>query len=256
MKTATARVTPQTEIISKTQTAIPEGIARTVAQSWMVTQSVDSALAQAGVGISAYRPAPAVQNAAASIVADILGNDARIITSGFQPYAWMVANGQSVADIACIHLGKKLPANVSSMTVEDIIGAFTANQTTIVALHIESSNGWNDVRTISAAAVKAETPMLMVVSTAVPAPEGVTINVANDWTAMANSLRDAVASVQKMGTIRVVAVSDNMSAAGIEVSMMEASAMSPEAWAALVAKNNDGADLAMNIAYQAPVESF
>ncbi|MCB1537956.1 MAG: hypothetical protein H6865_01175 [Rhodospirillales bacterium] len=255
MKTSTALSRPITHERMQAMGAQPQDIARKIALAWMDTQSVDAALMNAGRGIALWHVAPAVQNAAAAAIADLIDADTRVITAGIQPWGWMVASGLSMADIGCVYLGKQLPRRVMHVSAEDVTQHFEKDAITIVAMHIESSSGWNDVRTISAAAVRAQTPMLMVVSTAVPAPEGVTIELASDWNVLTANLRDGMRAVRDMGTIRVVAIQD-MPLGGIERTMMESAAMSPESWVAAMQKNNDGAESAMNTAYQAPVESF
>ncbi|NBX65477.1 MAG: hypothetical protein EBQ96_00555 [Proteobacteria bacterium] len=229
--------------------------AKTVTASWMDINAVEESLARMDTGILQWRSAPPVQNAMAAMVADMMNTKDTVMVSGFQPYAWMRASGTSLADILSVQLGKMLPANVVAATAEDIESAMQKNRMIIATMHVESAADWKNVRAVSAAAVKAEAPMLLMISAAVDAPKGVAVETAEDWADATVKLRDAMKSVRTSKAIKVVAVAD-IDAASLEMAMMEAAGVTPEDWQSMVEKNADGAEFAVNAAYQAPVKSF
>lgn len=245
------------------QFALPADGARAIAHTWMdvaCTEDVLATLAENRAGIIAWHAAPAVQNAVAAMASEAMGKNDAVICIGFQAYGWMQAAGYSSTDIAATYLGKKLPTTILSMTAEDTIAAVTAKKTSsiIIAMHIEDAAQWNDVRALSAAAVKSEVPMMLIVSAAVPAPEGViienmSINSMDSFAEVAVAVKDATLSVREQGAICVLSFADT-DAASIERAMMEAAAMTPDIWAETLQKNIDGAQIAVNSAYQAPVE--
>lgn len=241
--------------IDQQKAVVSADVAKTVTASWMDINAVEESLARMDTGIVQWRAAPAVQNAMAAMVADMLDTKDTVMVNGFQPYAWMRASGTPLADILSVQLGKMLPANVVAATAEDIEGAMRKNNMVVATMHVEDAAGWKDVRAVSAAAVKAEAPMLLMISAAIDAPKGVAVEMVQDWAEATVTLRDALTSVRKSKAIKVVAVSD-MDAATIEMAMMEASNTTAEDWQNKVQKNADGAEVAVNAAYQAPVKSF
>lgn len=234
---------------------IDSTVAKNIAASWHAINMVEDALSRLDTGVASWRAGPAVQNAMAAIVADALRPEDKIAALGFQPYAWMRAVGTDASEILAIQLGKSLPQNVYADTAEGIAAALKAGGMQIIAIHAEDKTDWADVRAIAAAAVKAEASALIVVSAACDAPKGVAVDVLDNWTDCVRDVREAMAQVRNQGAIRIVAVAD-MDAASLEIAMMEAAGVTPQAWQDMVQKNADGAELALNIAYQAPVKSF
>lgn len=245
----------RTTKIDQQKAIVDAKTAKTVTASWMQINAVEESLARMDTGIVQWRAAPAIQNAMAAMVADMTDEKDTIMVQGFQPYAWMRASGTSLSDILSVQLGKMLPTNVVAATADDIESVMRKNRMVIATMHVEDAAGWKDVRAVSAAAVKAEAPMMLVISAAVEAPKGVSVQMAQDWAEACVMLRDAMASVRKSKAIKVVAVAD-MDAATIEMDMMEASGVTAEDWQTMVQKNADGAEIAVNAAYQAPVKSF
>ena len=237
------------------QTPLGEIVANKIALAWIDSITINDALAKMGPGVTAWRAMPPAQNNFASICADMIAQDTRISCCGFQAYGWMMASGMSMVDVMRAHIGKILVQNTVSMSAEDISTQMKKGPMQIVALHVEDMNGWNDVRQISAAAVKAEAPMLMLISASVPAPEGVALDIISDWNQGAHTVRDAFASVRDHGAIRLVAM-DDITPSAIDNAIMTQAGMTGEAMADAIQKNNDGAETAMNTAYQSPVESF
>jgi hypothetical protein len=229
--------------------------AQKIAANWQSIVQCEDALCILETGLCAWRAAPAVQLAMAASVSDLLKPNDAVTTLGFQAYPWVRAAGVTSVDVACIQLGKALPQNVYASTADDIALSFKTGEFTLVAVHVESAAGWQDVRTITAAAVKKEAPMLMVVSAGVDAPQGVIIETMENWAEAAYELRAAMVSVREQKAIRVLAVAD-MDSASLEMAMMEAANMTPEQWAQMLQKNSDEAEKAMNQAYLAPVTSF
>ncbi|MBU6235226.1 MAG: hypothetical protein KGQ41_05230 [Alphaproteobacteria bacterium] len=231
---------------------IDADVAKTIATSWQSINAAEEALMRLDTGIVQWQVAPAAQTAMASMIADELKSGDKIMTLGFQAYPYMRAAGASVASILETQLGKTLPQNVVAATADDIIAAIKSGTRMIVAVHAETKTDWADVRAISAAAVKSETPMLMVISAAV---EGAAVETQQSWGATVRELREAVVSVRNQKAIRVVAMSD-MSVAEIEQDMIEAAKIPAAEWQNILQKNADGAEIAVNAAYQAPVKSF
>src|SRR4051812_49356743 len=126
MKTNTARMRPLIHDQKQPAAQLSQDIARQIASSWLEIESMDTALLQGGTGILPWSASPAAQNAAAAAIADVIDARTNIVTSGFQPYGWMVAAGNAMADVACIHLGKKLPTRILTMTPEDISASFAS----------------------------------------------------------------------------------------------------------------------------------
>lgn len=230
-------------------------VAKQIAQSWQNITATEMALSALDTGVFQWRAAPAAQVAMAAMVADELAADDKILTLGFQAYPWVAAVGTPVSETLCIQLGKSLPQNVMAVTVGDMIDAMQGGKMRIVAIHAESSQAWDDVRKISSAAVKSETPMLMVVSVAGEAPKGIAVEVIESWSVAVRELREAIVSVRDQKAIRIVAMAD-MSAAEIETAMIEAAKIPAGEWQNVMQKNADGAEIAVNAAYQAPVKSF
>jgi hypothetical protein len=229
--------------------------AQKIASSWAGITAGENALAAMGYGHKPWRAAPPVQNAMAAMVADMLSVQTQVICVGFQGYGWQMASGNKLELVMCGYLGKTSVKNITSCTTDDVMAQFEKKKSSplIVAIHSESAVDWNCVRAISAAAVKSETPLLVLVSAAVPAPEGAAIEVFSDWTDAAPAIRDAAEQVLKQGAIRVVAMED-MDASGMERAMIDASAMAPEAWSEMLNTSNDNAERAANAAYRAPVD--
>lgn len=234
---------------------LPEDLARKVALSWMDMSTMENAFIDMGGGVVSWSAAPPAQNAMAAIISDMMNDNARVFCVGFQSYGWNIASGMTMVDVMRLHIGKILPRNVASVSAEDTAAMIKKGPMNIVALHVDSDAGWQDVRVISAAAVKAEAPLLMVISAEIPAPEGVAIDVMTNMNQAASVVRDAMMSVRDQGAIRVIAM-DDMTPSKIESAMMTGAMMTPQAWADAVQKNNDGAETAMNIAYRSPVEAF
>lgn len=240
----------------KDNAQLSEAIARRIASSWIDAITIENAFVQMGAMAIAWRAVPPAQNVFASICSDMIVENTRISCCGFQAHGWMTAAGASMVDVMRVQLGKILPTNVIASSAEDIAANMKKGQMQIVALHIENAAGWNDVRQISAAAVKAETAMLMMISAAVPAPEGVAIDIMNDWTAIAHATRDAFAAVRDNGAIRLVAMNDDVTVSAIDMAVMTAAQMNGATFATALAANDDNAEKAMNAAYQSAVTSF
>jgi hypothetical protein len=234
---------------------LPQDAAQKIALSWMDTATMEDALSDMGRGVITWRAVPPVQNAFAAIASEMIAQDTKIFCSGFQAYGWMLAAGQSMTDVMRTYIGKIHAQNVVSMSAEDICTQIKKGPMNIVALHVEDGNGWNDVRAISAAAVKSEAHMLMLVSAAIPAPEGVMLDVIKNWNQGASIVREAFISVRDKAAIRVVAM-DDMTPSQMEDAMMTSLDMTVDAWTQAGQKNNDGAEFAANAAYQSPVETF
>lgn len=237
------------------QAPLGEIVASKIALAWIDTLGTTDALIEMNAGFVPFRAVPSVQNSFAAICADLMSADMRVSCCGFQAYSWMVASGMPMTDVMRAHLGKILCANVVAMSAEDIAASMKKGPMQIVALHVENAQGWQDVRQISAAAVKAETPILLLISAEIPAPEGVVLDVVRDWNDGARMVRDAFVSVRDKGAIRLVAM-DDMPSAVIEAAMIEAAGMTPQGWADAIAKNDVAVQAAMNAAYMSPVESF
>lgn len=229
--------------------------AKTIAQSWMNINAVEESLARMDTGIVQWRATPAVQNAMAAMVADMVTEQDKIMVGGIQPYAWMRACGMPLSDILSVQLGKMLPQNVMGATTDDMCDAMKAGNMVVAVMHIDTAKDWQDVRTVSAAAVKAEAPAVIMISASVDAPKGVAVEMSETWADAAVNMRAAINDARKSKAIRVVAVSD-MDSGTLEMAMMEAAGMSAEDWQNMVQKNADGAEIAVNAAYQAPVKSF
>lgn len=232
-----------------------EIVANKIALTWIDTLAVTDALMEMNAGFVPFRAVPAVQNSFASICADMIAADMRVHCCGLQAHGWMIAGGMSMTDVMRVNLGKKFAGNVAAASAEDIASSMKKGPAQIVALHVEDASGWQDVRQVSAAAVKAEVPMLMLISASVPAPEGVALDIVRDWNDGAHMVRDAFASVRDHGAIRLVAM-DDMPASVIESAMIGAAGMTPESWAGAIARNDVAAQAAMNAAYMSAVETF
>jgi hypothetical protein len=240
----------------KDNAQLSESTARRIASSWIDAITIENAFVEMGAMAIAWRAVPPAQNVFASICSDMIEDNARISCCGFQAHGWMTAAGASMVDVMRVQLGKILPTNVIASSAEDIAANMKKGQMQIVALHIENAAGWNDVRQISAAAVKAEAAMLMMISAAVPAPEGVAIDIINDWTAIAHATRDAFAAVRDNGAIRLVAMNDDVTVSALDMAVMNAAQMNGTTFATAIAANDDNAEKAMNAAYQSAVTSF
>ena len=216
--------------------------------------AAETHLAQMGVGVVSWRAAPAAQNVMASILCDQIKN-ANVMCVGFQSYGWMSAAGQNVTDIMRTYLGKIFAGDVQHVSAEDCATIMKKGPMNIVALHAESQTDWNDVRALSAAAVKTGTPVLMLVSAGKNAPDGVAIDRVSDWNTAVVKIREACDQVRAQGAIRVIAM-DDLGMASMELAMMTAVGVTPSDWQDAIQKNNDGAEVAANAAYQSPVESF
>lgn len=257
MATATAlKRTSKKEIVESAK-GMDAATAAKVASAWQDVAMCEDALAMLDTGVVAWRAAPPAQGAMAAMVADMIDKNDAVMCVGFQPYAWQRAFGTTVSDVLCTYLGKQLPQGVMAATAEDAATAISARsgQVTIVALHAENAADWKDVRAVSAAAVKAEAPVLVLISADIDAPKGVTVESYDDVMAASVAVRDAMVSVRAQGAIRVISMKD-VDPASVQNAMMEISGMTADAWDATIRKNADGAELAVTTAYQAPVKSF
>lgn len=234
--------------------SVSSEIAQNIADAWMNINACEHMLMENQGGNVICRAAPPMQNALASMAAESIQPDDRILCVGFQAYPWMAAAQTSLQDVLRVYLGKKLSEHVVSCSVEDAAKSLN-HAMTIVAMHVQKPADWNAIRSISAAAVKVGTQLLVLVSADVLPPEGAAIDTFNSWAPAAVAVRDAVHAVRRQGAIRVIAVGD-MDVREMERSMMEAAEMTPDAWMESIQKNNDGAESAANAAYQSPVESF
>lgn len=255
MKSSNAPVRQQHIIDDASIPEVDLDTARAIASAWMDIVAAETHLERMGVGILPWRAAPAAQNALASILSDQITGDVKVMCVNLQPYGWMSAAGQSVTDILRIYLGKIFVRNVLHVSAQDCAAVMKKGAMNIVALHAESVNDWNDVRALSAAAVKTGTPMLMLVSAGMSAPESVAIDRVLDWTNAAVQVREACEQVKSQGAIRVIAM-DDVNSAAMEMAMMGAARVAPAEWQNSIQENNDGAEMAANAAYQSPVESF
>lgn len=253
MKSASALT--RIEEQEKFDDVVAQDTARDIASAWMRILATEEMLERMGCGIVAWRAVPPAQNAMAAMVAGMIDKKARVNCVGFQSYGWMSGMGDGTEKVMRVYLGKIHPQNVILSTAEDAATMMKKGPMMIVALHAESASDWHDVRALSAAAVKSGAALLMLISAATPAPEGVAIDMYDNWNSAANAVREAAGQVRDQGAIRVIAM-DDMDAAELEGAMMKAAAMSPEAWQDMLQKNNDGAETAANAAYQSPVETF
>jgi len=234
---------------------VDSAIARNIASHWMDIVACETHLEIMGRGVLPYRAVPAAQNIIASICSDLITPETTVTCVNTQSYGWMSAAGQSVTDIMRTYIGKIFADRVLSMSAEDCANTIKKGPMNIVALHVDSPADWNDVRVISAGAVKANAPMLLVISAAVPAPEGVAIDRVSELNEAAVKIREACEQVRDQGAIRVIAM-DDVDVASMENTMMQAAGVNPSDWQDAIQKNNDGAERAANAAYQSPVESF
>ncbi|HEY8963880.1 MAG TPA: hypothetical protein VIN59_05380, partial [Alphaproteobacteria bacterium] len=209
---------------------------RAIADVWMNISSTESALADLASmqsGIIMWRAAPTMQSIMAAMAGPVLDKSDRIYCSGFQCYQWQIAAKSDVKSVACQYLGKKFPDRVLSMSVEDIAAdlsnpheGMTKKSMNIVAVHVENDDGWKDVRTLASAATKCECPVLILISSTVPAPRSAMVetlvpNVIDQWHVAADQVQTAIAQVRKSGAIRVIACLDDVSSADVEnVNMM------------------------------------
>lgn len=256
MKSANA-ITRQhdTQVTEASVPHVDADVARKISSAWMDIVAAETHLETMGCGVAPFRVVPAAQNAMAAMVSDLLPRDVRVMCVNMQSHGWMSATHQNVTDILRTYIGKIFASNVMPLSAEDSVNAMKKGPMNIVALHVDSGADWNDVRSVSAGAVKAGVPMLMLVSAGVPAPEGVAIDRVADWASAVGKIREACEQVRDSGAIRVIAM-DDIDAASIENAMMEAAGIAPAAWQESIEKNNDGAEIAANAAYQSPVESF
>jgi len=257
MATASALSRVSKKEIIEQAPQIASNAAHQIASSWMTIAKCEDALSMLDTGVVAWRAVPAVQNAMAAIMGDILSANDVVMSVGMQAYPWAVAAGTEAAEVLSVQLGKSLPTNIYACTADDVVATMAARKKgmTVVSMHVESLVGWNDVRNILAASVKADAAVLILISAAEAAPKGVTIDTASDWVQAASMIRDAATQVREAGAIRLIAV-DDMDAASMEIAMMEAAGMTPDNWDEAVEKNRNDAARIVNAAYQAPVTSF
>jgi len=263
LKKIPASVMPSNDVQGGMDTAS----AGNVADVWMNITGAETALAQMTAqqsGILAWSAAPTMQNIMAAMAGPVMEPGDRVFCAGFQSYPWAMAVNADTKNIACQYLGKISPDTVQSMTIEDIAACLTASPggaMIVVAMHIENAKGWDDVRAVSAAAVKSENAALILVSSAVAAPKGAAVetlalSVVDQWQTAAAEMQMAISQVRDHGAIRVIACIDDVSAASAENAMIVAAGMNPSQWTAQVTESQMDAERALWAAWQAPEQTF
>lgn len=237
-----------------TPPAFTEISARNVADVWMALSTLEQTLATFTdwkCGIMSWQAAPVMQLMYAAISAPQMQPDDIVLCCGFQPYAWQYALQADMIDLANTYLGKSTPTNIYHFSAEDIVNWLTHNpsysNTIHIAVHIDTANGWDDVREIARAAATSSNAIAFYISTTEKIPAGTLIaeNVAADWEICASAVQSAIEDVREEGLIRVIAATDEISAADFDHALMNAANYAPDVWQNLWAQNADDAERAL-----------
>lgn len=247
-----------------TPPAFTETSARNVADIWMAISGAEQTLstfADWKCGIMAWQAAPVTQVMMAAIAAPVMQSEDVILCCGFQPYAWQYASSADTVEIAGTYLGKTVPQNVYHYSVEDIVNYFASNSSSgksiIVALHIESQDGWNDVREIARAAATSQNAAAFFITTSQSLPQNIDFaeiapSMTTGWDVSAAAIQAAVTDMHD-GYIRVIAAVDDVSAADFDHAIMQSASYAPDAWQEQWSYNSDEAERALWASCKAPV---
>lgn len=235
--------------------------ATAIAHAWINISATDTVISKVQ-GVVAGRPSPVSHILMASMLSPCLEKQDRVFCIGLAPAVWAMAAHAQAEDIITTYLGKTWPTGAEAVTVDDVVANFATPAPTIaiIALHMSQGQDWSDVRQIAAAAVKSETPALILVSTDMPLPQGAVVDEvfatdATTCTSMAVTLQTALQQVRTQGAIRVIGIQNESCALNDHVVMTMAN-MAPAVWDAAMAAAEDAAERAETRAYWAPVSTY